>query len=74
MIRVSMACGHPSLVVSDTGDQPPVCPVCDERRVSLVKAPAPTFRGAVRGPSAVNAPISGVAVSVAPRGPLTLKE
>lgn len=72
MIRVTFACGHRE-TVSDAGELVPVCATCGERRVSRTQAPAPTFRGAVRGPSAAFTSTEPWRGSVAPAGPLDLK-
>lgn len=54
MITVRFACGHvASKKAEETGTTPPVCGECGETRVARVKAPAPTFRGAAKGPCAV---------------------
>lgn len=49
MITVRFACGHQQDV--DPAEQAaPICRVCGELRVQRVTAPAPVFRGAVKGP------------------------
>ena len=52
-IIVRFACGHAGQELGESADAAPTCPVCGERRVSHVQAPPPRFRGAVRGPCAV---------------------
>lgn len=49
-IVVRFRCQH-SMVWPDT-QAAPVCPICGEQRISSVTAPAPTFRGAAKGPCA----------------------
>lgn len=43
MVIVRWACDHPAVdVVPDR--EPPACPICHERRIVSVRAPAPTVR------------------------------
>lgn len=51
-MTVTFACGHVVQVPREISDSP-VCPVCQEHRVSAVVAPAPTFRGVATGPLCV---------------------
>lgn len=62
MITVRWACGHPTGTVDPMKDHPPVCPVCGERRISVVRAPAPQFRGLCVGPHATRVALEAVAV------------
>lgn len=71
-IAITFACGHHQDLAS-VGDTAPIC-ACGERRVQAVNAPAPRFRGCVLGPSAQTEPLAAQAISVAPQGPLHLKE
>ena len=70
-MTVFFACGH-QVTLGDPGETPPVC-ACGERRVRDVKAPAPRFRGACQGPSAVLEALPAMPVNAAPSGPLVLK-
>lgn len=75
-LRIRLACQHPTLVLPDSLDGTPVCPVCGETRVqSVVADRAPRFKGSVLGPCAAYDPTGGaVVVNVAPGGALHLKE
>lgn len=54
LIAVQLACGCRVSVDEGTpGDVAPICPTHGDGRVVRVTAPAPRFRGAVRGPCAV---------------------
>lgn len=70
MIRVTFACGHPAVKVPAEASDPPVCPLCQERQVRSVQAPAPRFRGFVQGPTAQTMTLDAIPVAVAPKGPL----
>lgn len=50
MIAIRFACGHALTGPDDLATAE--CPVCGERRVSRVTAPAPRFVGMVTGPCA----------------------
>lgn len=72
-ISVRWACGHQGAVVP-TVDAAPRCPQCGESRVQSVKARAPRFVGACTGPYAETKEFEPMAVSLAEKGPLKLKE
>ena len=71
-IRLEFACGHTQPHAPES-DVVAICVTCGERRVRHVQAPAPRFRGLVKGPSATTTVLEPIAVPVAPGGPL-LKE
>lgn len=49
-MTITFKCGHPSIDLANDAKEAPVCPVCRERRIVRVKAPAPRFSGACKGP------------------------
>lgn len=61
MIEVIFCCGHAAVLTG--GEVQPACPKCGERTISRVDAPAPVFRGHVRGPCAVYADLPATPVS-----------
>ncbi len=71
MIDVSFACGHRAKV---SGDTQPCCPECGHTQIRSVKARAPRFVGVATGPYCTYKALDAIPVSVAPKGPLTLKE
>ena len=71
MITVSFPCPHASVEWDEGTGGTPQCPICGERRVSRVQAPAPRFRGC-RGPSADGERLTAIPVTLGP--PLRLKE
>ncbi len=74
-ITVRFACDHSQPVARvDTGTAPPICRVCGERRIRHVDAPPPNVRGRCTGPSARPEALEALPISVAPQGPLPLKE
>ena len=73
MITVTFACGHTISVADNTGWQPQ-CGICQESRVSRVRARAPRFVGTVSGPYCETKGLEPGVVNVAPGGSLTLKK
>ena len=72
-MMVSWACGHRG-DVPEAIQSSPVCPDCGDPRIRDVKAPAPRFVGVARGPSVTSKVLEAIALDLAPRGPLKLKE
>ncbi len=62
MIEVRFGCGHVAAVGEK--DEGAVCPVCGDRRVQRVTAPAPRFRGVCHGPHATFEPLAGMPVTM----------
>lgn len=54
-IQILFACGHQTSVDEHEADQP-ICLTCGERRIQRVHARPPRFRGACRGPLAIEDP------------------
>ena len=73
-MRVTFNCGHPAVLVPETVDQQPTCPMCGDRLVRAVQARAPRFVGLASGPYCETRPLDAIPVNLAPKGPLVLKE
>ena len=73
MVTVTFACGHRAQVGTNVDTQP-CCPECGERTVQRVKARAPRFVGVATGPYAETKALDAIAVNLAPKGPLKIKE
>lgn len=71
MITVRFICGHGAQLGAQ--QEAPVCPSCGETRVARTSAPPPKFRGVASGPYCETVMLDPGIVSVAPKGPLTLK-
>ncbi len=68
---VRFRCGHETKLVPN--GCAPTCPVCRERRVARVDAPAPRIKGVAHGPLVAHAALGGVPVELADR-PLALRQ
>ena len=73
MIEVAFACGHVA-TVSPNLDAAPVCAQCGDMTVRRVKARAPRFVGVATGPYAEHQALDAIAVNLAPKGALVVKE
>jgi len=71
-VTVFFACGH-TAIISETSLVKPTC-ACGEHRVRSVKTRAPRFVGACTGPYAEMKALEPMAVSLAEKPPLKLKE
>lgn len=71
-ISIRFVCGHASSV-GLTSPSDPICPACGEARIARTSAPPPRFTGTCRGPYAETKILPPAIVSVAPKGPLSLK-
>lgn len=73
MITVRFACGHESQVAAHQ-DAAPVCPECGQAQVRRVRARAPRFVGVATGPYCEHEALEAVAVNLAPKGALVLRD
>ena len=75
-LQLKFACGHASQVDVDKTPTP-ICGACGCKRVAhVINAPAPRFRGVVRGPHAETVRLEAMAVNLATgtAQPLTLRD